>query len=315
MQFFMKMVILIVTVSAVALFAEPPYMPGLTNFKLHYKDLCTATKITPIFLLPEDQLHLRLEGPTSATRFQIQVQSGLLQTQGRNTWHYQAPKETGIYAGEIISSDADTMQLRVVVMVPKSCMQGEYLNGYRIGEYPAVAWRNLAIYRPPQGFIEVTAENHSLLLTPHFELGQFLCKQAGGFPKYVVLQERLLYKLEFLLGKVNEKGHRCDTFTIMSGYRTPWYNRAIGNGAHSQHCYGGAADIYIDQNPADDIMDDLNGDGRQDFQDAGMLFAFFELLSKSPLFEPFIGGLARYRENERHGPFIHVDVRGYSARW
>ncbi len=311
----LKMTVLLLVMSALELPAASAYQPALTSFKLHYKDLCTQTRITPIFLLPEDQLHLRLEGATSATRFQISIPSGSLQAQELNTWLYQAPKETGIYSGEIIAAGADTMHLRVVVMVPKSHMQGAYLNGYRIGEYPAVAWRNLAMYRPPQGFIEVTAENQDLLLTPHFELGQFLCKQTGGFPKYVVLQERLLYKLEFLLGKVNEKGHRCDTFTIMSGYRTPFYNRAIGNGAHSQHCYGGAADIYIDENPADDIMDDLNGDGRQDFQDAGMLFAFFELLSKSPLFEPFIGGLARYRENERHGPFIHVDVRGYSARW
>ena len=56
-------------------------------------------------------------------------------------------------------------------------------------------------------------------LSPHFTLGQFVCKQAGGYPKYVVLRERLLLKLERLLEAVNAKGHAAETFHVMSGYR------------------------------------------------------------------------------------------------
>ena len=48
-----------------------------------------------------------------------------------------------------------------------------------------------------------------------------------------------------ILQKVNERGYRCDTFHIMSGYRTPYYNGAIGNVRYSRHVWGGAADIFF----------------------------------------------------------------------
>jgi hypothetical protein len=28
-----------------------------------------------------------------------------------------------------------------------------------------------------------------------------------------------------------------------------------------------------------------------------------------------VGGAGRYRANRAHGPFAHIDVRGYRARW
>ena len=56
-------------------------------------------------------------------------------------------------------------------------LRGEYLNGYRIGSYPAQALRGLAIYRPPVGFVEVTRENENTFVSPHFQLKQFLCKR------------------------------------------------------------------------------------------------------------------------------------------
>ena len=60
------------------------------------------------------------------------------------------------------------------------------------------------------------------------------------------LRPRLLLKLEMMLEKVNAAGYRCDTFQVMSGYRTPHYNMAIGNVKYSRHVWGGAADIFVD---------------------------------------------------------------------
>jgi hypothetical protein len=194
-------------------------------------------------------------------------------------------------------------------------VQGEYLNGYRIGRYPDKPLRGLAIYRPPAGFIEVTPENRDTRLSPHFTLGQFLCKQESGWPKYVVLRERLILKLEMILEEVNKRGHTARTFTVMSGYRTPFYNKAIGNVRYSRHVYGGAADIYIDEDPADGNMDDLNGDGRIDYRDAAVLYAIIDDLYGHAWYQPFVGGLGRYRKTANHGPFVHVDVRGFRARW
>ena len=101
----------------------------------------------------------------------------------------------------------------------------------------------------------------------------------------------------------------------MSGYRTPWYNQAIGNVPYSRHAWGGAADIYIDEAPMDGRMDDLNGDGRVDRDDARWLADFVSGMSRRGEFGARIGGLGVYGSNSAHGPFIHVDVRGSRARW
>jgi hypothetical protein len=39
------------------------------------------------------------------------------------------------------------------------------------------------------------------------------------------------------------------------------------------------------------------------------------LLSEKSWYQPFEGGLGLYQANRAHGPFVHVDVRGYPARW
>ncbi len=130
-----------------------------------------------------------------------------------------------------------------------------------------------------------------------------------------MLQERLLLKLERLLQEVNTRGYRCDTFHVMSGYRTPYYNAAIGNVKYSRHLYGDGADIFIDANPEDGVMDDLDGNGRIDIEDAGVLYEIIDDLYERDDFQPFIGGLARYGTTSAHGPFVHIDARGFRARW
>jgi hypothetical protein len=207
------------------------------------------------------------------------------------------------------------MILNVFVMVPADNVKGEYLGEYRIGKYPKEAYKGLDIYTPPRGFVKVTQGNSRTLISPHFRLSQFVCKQEGGFPKYVVLREELLLKLELILTRANEAGIHCSTFTVMSGYRTPFYNRSIGNVKYSRHLWGGAADIFVDENPRDDLMDDLNGDGVINWRDAAVIYDIIDGLYGKRVYEPYIGGLARYRKTASHGPFVHVDVRGFRARW
>ena len=138
------------------------------------------------------------------------------------------------------------------VMVPFEDVRDGRLNGYRIGTYPAKT--------QPLGFVEVTADTMRTKLSPHFELRQFLCKQPGGFPKYVVLSEPLILKLERISRRSIDAGHDVDTLTVMSGYRTPFYNESIGNVRDSQHTAGTAADIFVDET-SDGRMDDLDRDG------------------------------------------------------
>jgi hypothetical protein len=209
---------------------------------------------------------------------------------------------------------SDSITLQAFVVVPYERLQGEFLNGYRIGRYPAVPFRERAGYEPPEGFVEVTRENEHVLVSPHFRLGQFLCKQPAGARRYIVLNERLLLALEYVLAEVNAAGHRATTFHVMSGYRTPAYNRSLGNVRYSQHQWGAAADIFIDEN-GDGVMDDLNGDGRSDVRDAEVLYRLIDRAAARPEARGLIGGLGKYRATAAHGPFVHVDVRGRKARW
>ena len=228
-----------------------------------------------------------------------------------------APKEPGLSVLEIRNNTTgETARINVFTMVPASKVGKDgHLNGYRIGSYPKEPLRGLDIYLPPRGFVEVNEKTFGVKVSPNFTLGQFVAKQESSYPKYQVLRSSLLLKLENILYHLNTAGHDVERLVIMSGYRTPFYNRAIGNVQYSRHVYGGAADIYIDDNPRDGRMDDMNGDGRIDKNDARWLAKFVEDMSRKGLFGPRVGGVGVYGSNSAHGPFIHVDVRGTRARW
>jgi hypothetical protein len=84
---------------------------------------------------------------------------------------------------------------------------------------------------------------------------------------------------------------------------------------YSRHVWGGAADVFVDENPRDGMMDDLNADGAHDYRDAAVLYELVDGLYDKPFYAPFVGGLGRYKKTAAHGPFVHVDVRGFRARW
>ena len=55
-------------------------------------------------------------------------------------------------------------------------------------------------YANPRGFIQVTAENKDTPVSEHFKLRDFLTKnQPNVWPKYLVLELRLIDKLELVL--------------------------------------------------------------------------------------------------------------------
>ena len=130
-------------------------------------------------------------------------------------------------------------------MVPFEISEHQKLNGYRIGQYKQKPLKNNPVYKPPTAFVEVTPQNRDERVSPHFTLGQFISKQASAYPKYLALRERLLLKLEMILEAVKEQGIQVSTLHVMSGFRTPFYNKAIGNPTqYSRHLYGDAADIF-----------------------------------------------------------------------
>ncbi|MCJ7488291.1 MAG: D-Ala-D-Ala carboxypeptidase family metallohydrolase [Candidatus Aminicenantes bacterium] len=283
---------------------------------MKFKDEISPYKILSVFVMPGEALAVEIVGQKDGSSYDLIHAAGESVRREAKKWVWTASEKKGLYPIKVVQTKTqETIFLNTIVMVPLALQQGEYLNGYRVGKYPSTPLRQLPIYRPPRGLIEVTKENQEMSLSPHFKLKQFLCKQDGPFPKYVLLRERLLIKLEIILEEVNKRGFRADTLFIFSGYRTPFYNRIIGNGSYSRHIYGGAVDIFIDSSPEDDLMDDLNRDGKIDLKDADVLYRIITELHKRPEFNKYIGGLAKYPRTKAHGPFVHTDVRGFNASW
>ena len=230
-----------------------------------------------------------------------------------------APSTPGVYELELVSGSGSRRfgaALRLVVTVPFEEKENGYIGEYLLGHWPTEGDGRTDRYAPPAGFMQVTKENQSLRLSEHFQLREFLTHdQKGVWPKYVVVDPRLLDKLELVLTELEAGGVRADHMVVMSGFRTPQYNRkGLGSGraSLSRHQFGDAADVWVDSD-GDWYMDDLNRDGRRDTRDARvMLDAVNRVESDHP---DLVGGAGVYPDNGAHGPFIHIDARGTRARW
>lgn len=242
------------------------------------------------------------------TPFALEAKAGKIVRRSPVLSAWIAPEKPGHYS-LVAKAEGGEVRIEAFVMRPHGEILGGKLNGYIIG-VPAVVAGN----RAPEGYIEVTRENEGTKVSPHFALKQFLCKQTGGYPKYVELREKLVLKLERIARHLIAKGFRGDAIRIMSGYRTPAYNRSLGNVKDSRHTKGDAADIYVDSG-GDGRMDDLNHNGKSDVGDAFVLAGLVEELEDHPTEGYTIGGVGIYAANGAHGPFVHVDARGTRARW
>jgi hypothetical protein len=295
--------------------ARPAEPPAAAEFAVRYRNVISPHRVTTLTVLPGETVTFEVADRDPVSGYVAQPAAGRLVPLGTGRWAWTAPPTPGVYGIQVVAPNgADSVTLQALVVVPYDRLQGELLNGYRIGRYPEKARSGLAGNGPPAGFVEVTRANEDVLVSPHFRLKQFLCKQPGGYPKYVVLDERLLLALEHVLQHVNAAGYRATTFHVMSGYRTPAYNRSLGNVRYSQHQWGAAADIFIDED-GDGVMDDLDGDGRSDLRDAAVLYRLIDDAAARPEAQGLIGGLGKYPATAAHGPFVHVDVRDGTARW
>lgn len=99
-----------------------------------------------------------------------------------------------------------------------------------------------------------------------------------------IIDKRLVDLLDDIRERIGQP------ITINSGYRCEPHNKGVGGVSNSQHCLGTAADITYDgvdvdylAQVAEECMSDLGIEG----------------------------GIGTYY----HQDFVHVDVRGYTARW
>ena len=195
---------------------------------------------------------------------------------------------------------------------------GSWIGNYLVGYWPAERHRiSSSAYANPSEFIEVTPANEDTYVSEHFRLRDFLTHdQPNVWPKYVVLREALLDKLELVLQDLARHGIDTSHVTVLSGFRTPAYNLALGDASgrarESRHQYGDAADIIIDAD-GNGRMDDLNLDGRVDEGDVRVIERAVERVERK--YPDLAGGLGLYDAMGPHGPFAHIDVRGEVKRW
>jgi len=209
--------------------------------------------------------------------------------------------------------------LSVARLVPLSEKRGGRIGTYRVGDWPFERGGSppSPAYRPPRGLIRVTPGNRNLLVSEHFRLGDLLTKgQQDVWPKYVALDPRMLDKVELVIDTLEAMGYAVHNAGVISGFRTPTYNVSGGNpagrGELSRHMYGDAIDFFID-NDRDGRMDDLTGDGRVTVADARLIADAAERVERAH--PRLIGGIGVYAPTSAHSGFVHVDTRGYRARW
>ncbi|MGM0548987.1 MAG: D-Ala-D-Ala carboxypeptidase family metallohydrolase [Bacillota bacterium] len=318
----MKKSILVITLAAfilINIFSLTTYAFAneKASFSVIYNDLEIPFKIFSVFVLPKEKIKISIAKQDQNSNYRIKLGSKIYQSSTSFSWRAQA--ESGHYQVRLNKknnySKKDEILINVFVLTPYSKKEGEYFKNFRIGNYPQIPAAKKDSYSNPKGFLKIEKSMLDLNLTPHFKLRQFVTNQSQSFPQFIVIKEKLLLKLEYFLEEVNRAGYQADTFGIVSAYRSPYFNKKIGNKtALSRHIYGDAADIYID-NQVNSLMDDLNHDGQSDLKDAKILYDLALAFDQKEKFKALQGGLSCYAANGVRGPFIHIDTRGFHVSW
>jgi uncharacterized protein YcbK (DUF882 family) len=232
----------------------------------------------------------------------------------------QASDDPGIW--NVVLKMADAIRpaagVNVITLVPLSAKENGRIGSYNIGSWPFEhGGAPKPIYDPPPGLVKVTPENMDLWLSQHIQLKDFITKgQNDVWPKYVAMQPKELDKVELTIQELEREGHPVKNIFVVSGFRTPNYNREggdpTGRAALSRHMYGDAMDIVVD-NDNDGFMDDLNGDGRVDVNDARVIGHAADAVERAH--PELVGGIGIYTPTGAHHGFVHIDTRGYRARW
>jgi len=165
------------------------------------------------------------------------------------------PKGAGVWRVLLAVGNAvrPVAGFNVITMLPFSAKQNGKVGLYFLGNWPNERGKtgpskaSATAYANPAGFIEVTQENADTPVSEHFKLRDFITHdQPNVWPKYLVLQPKLVDKLELVLSDLQAHGVDVSGVKVMSGFRTPQYNAGGGNtGGRAnlgRHMYGDASE-------------------------------------------------------------------------
>jgi len=120
-------------------------------------------------------------------------------------------------------------------------------------------------------------------LTRNFNLSEFSSRGQPVPPEYLCNVRVLATNLQVIRARIGEP------LVIISGYRSPAHNTAVGGAKHSQHLTASAADLRCSLSP-----DEL----RQ---------VILDLIESGEIMQ---GGVGIYDDG-----LVHYDIRGTKARW
>jgi uncharacterized protein YcbK (DUF882 family) len=222
------------------------------------------------------------------------------------------PKEAGFYYLTLVNGNERQIVKEPVVAVLRPMedkSSSGMLNGYKIGTYLAEKVRGKSTKERPEGFLEVYPQYLDIAVSKHLRLHHFIThdEQSEVWPKYVVLNPRLLDKLELVFSELERMQGITQQpleLDVNSGYRTPAHNKLVRRAASdSRHQYGDAADVVVD----------ANGNGRIDRNDHRLVVAAVETVEKK--YPDLQGGMGVYTSTLYPTPYVHIDARGQRVRW
>lgn len=121
-------------------------------------------------------------------------------------------------------------------------------------------------------------------LTENFSLHEFRCRDGSDVPnEYMGNVRELAENLQVLRGKIGKP------ITVISGYRSPEYNKKIGGARRSQHMIANAGDLIVKDMTPDELKAEI-----------------VQLIKEGKMKK---GGVGLYTH------FTHYDVRGFNRRW
>ena len=316
----------IITISAIALLcisagnisAEVDGEYGGSWCSINVKDISVDSSVFFTWALPGKSVNIGITPHTHVTNIEWEVEAGHL-SGSEFEQIYKAPRSPGHYPITVTANrNGQRLEatIHVFVLVPFSHVENGYLQDFEIGNYPdPKEIDNTVRFEYPPGFIRVNERDARIYITENYKLGDFLPSgYSGKWPRYVLVDEKLALKLEILTSEFRSLGLLDSRMKFLSAFRPPARNRKAGQARYSQHQYGRAVDIYIDDG-SNGRMDDLNHDGNIDLLDALVMYRVVDAMEKDGRLKGLEGGLGAYPGTGNHGPFIHMDVRIYSVRW
>ncbi len=284
-----------------------------------------------VVMLPGESLQVTAEAAGQPGRLAVIKDGQIIREDA--VLNFTAPEKPGaFYISLAAVAGGQNRRGEICVLVPHKATARRTNQGWLvrvddspIGEYrQASASGNAKVkdnpdsYQPPAWWMRITDMNASFEVAPGVTADDLVAPSEDTGLKHtdiVPVCYPMWTAITALRDGLTARGIPGSALRVISGFRTPPYNRSIGSNAFGRHVYGDAFDFYINLAGGDNIKAaDLNRDGKLDRRDAYPIVAIIEDLQaegKLPM-----GGIGVYNTiGGDHEVSMHLDVRGHRATW